>query len=249
MAVCLVSGTVRGIDNQPIADAKVWAENDRAFEYGDDIILPQIYETTTDENGDWTLELLESETPGVTYDFGMTYSDTKRDYTRIFHDITVPNAQTADFAELVTITNTPASNNLVKTLRYGDGPPANSLGQNGDFYIDKTNWVMYGPKLAGIWPAGVDFDGSPGSDGPQGPPGPAGQALVNRFTLDQEDIDAKYVVLSEAPIDMEMVRITIAGGLNQVWGVDFIIEGNILSWANHDLDGILAVGDTLIVEF
>jgi len=31
--------------------------------------------------------------------------------------------------------------------------PANSVGSDGDFYVDTTHHVLYGPKTAGVWPA------------------------------------------------------------------------------------------------
>lgn len=48
-------------------------------------------------------------------------------------------------------------------------------GQNGDYYLDKINYVLFGPKSAGVWPStGVDLKGPVGDIGPQGPQGPAG---------------------------------------------------------------------------
>lgn len=37
----------------------------------------------------------------------------------------------------------------------GSGAPANTLGVDGDFYVDDVAWEIYGPKAAGAWPAGV----------------------------------------------------------------------------------------------
>lgn len=57
----------------------------------------------------------------------------------------------------------PAGNTMWPT----SGAPASSLGVNGDFANDVTNSVMYGPKAAGAWPAGVTYkgNGTPGTDG------------------------------------------------------------------------------------
>ncbi len=53
-------------------------------------------------------------------------------------------------------------------LLTGTGVPSNSLGLNGDLYIDVATPRLYGPKTAGAW-------GSPTSlIGPQGPQGPTG---------------------------------------------------------------------------
>jgi hypothetical protein len=55
----------------------------------------------------------------------------------------------------------------------GSGAPAGTLGNIGDFYLDKTGYFLYGPKTANGW-------GTPtllrGAQGPQGPAGPAGVA-------------------------------------------------------------------------
>lgn len=39
----------------------------------------------------------------------------------------------------------------------GSGAPSGGLGSNGDFYIDPTAQLMYGPKASGVWPAGVSY--------------------------------------------------------------------------------------------
>ncbi|MCU1348653.1 MAG: hypothetical protein JWO56_1683, partial [Acidobacteria bacterium] len=45
------------------------------------------------------------------------------------------------------------------TVLYGSGVPASGTGVNGNFYIDKDAWTIYGPKAAGAWPAGVSIFG------------------------------------------------------------------------------------------
>lgn len=74
----------------------------------------------------------------------------------------------------------PASLN---TILSGTGAPAASLGDDGDFYIDRYSWEFYGPKVKGYWslpvqlagPAGMGLPGnsadatsSAGSSGPRG---------------------------------------------------------------------------------
>lgn len=51
--------------------------------------------------------------------------------------------------------------------------PAVGIGVNGDFYINTVTSVIYGPKAAGVWPAGVSLVG------PAGPAGAAGAAGTN----------------------------------------------------------------------
>ena len=51
------------------------------------------------------------------------------------------------------------------TLLYGAGAPAAGTGVDGAFYLDYTNSVLYGPKAAGAWPAGVSLRGVTGTAG------------------------------------------------------------------------------------
>lgn len=51
-------------------------------------------------------------------------------------------------------------------ILHGAGAPAGSLGTDGDFYIDNTlpaALVIYGPKTAGTWGAGVPLGAGSGS--------------------------------------------------------------------------------------
>lgn len=61
-----------------------------------------------------------------------------------------------------------------KTILNGSGAPAAGLGVDGDFYIDTTGNLIYGPKTAGAWGAGVSIVGPTGNTGPVGPTGPTG---------------------------------------------------------------------------
>lgn len=55
-------------------------------------------------------------------------------------------------------TQVPSLGNAVNTLRHGFGPPPNTLGIDGDFYVDLSQTAaitMYGPKgqiTLGVWP-------------------------------------------------------------------------------------------------
>ena len=54
-------------------------------------------------------------------------------------------------------------------IHNGTGAPGNSLGIDGDFYLDTTAFTVYGPKVSGSWSGG-----SQSLIGPQGPIGPQG---------------------------------------------------------------------------
>jgi len=50
----------------------------------------------------------------------------------------------------------------------GAGAPANSVGNNGDYYLDTNTWTLYGPKANDVWPAGVTLVTQPGGSGGTG---------------------------------------------------------------------------------
>lgn len=60
---------------------------------------------------------------------------------------------------------------FARDLLNGSGAPSNSLGAAGDFYIDTTNNLIYGPKNAGVWGTGTSIIGPQGPQGIQGPAG------------------------------------------------------------------------------
>jgi Collagen triple helix repeat (20 copies) len=63
------------------------------------------------------------------------------------------------------------------TILNGTGAPAETLGNDGDFYLDTAADVLYGPKAGGTWPVNrTSLVGNPGTTGPAGPAGPQGLA-------------------------------------------------------------------------
>jgi Collagen triple helix repeat (20 copies) len=84
------------------------------------------------------------------------------------------------------------------TVLNGTGAPADSIGDNSDFYIDTAAQVLYGPKSGGTWPAaGVSLVGPPG---PQGPPGTAGGLdAINRTPCDTGTPEAGTLQVTYSP--------------------------------------------------
>ncbi len=61
-----------------------------------------------------------------------------------------------------------------KTILSGSGTPSSGTGVNGDFYIDTTNNLIFGPKSAGSWGSGTSIVGPTGATGATGPQGATG---------------------------------------------------------------------------
>jgi hypothetical protein len=65
------------------------------------------------------------------------------------------------------------------SLLYGSGAPTSGTGVDGNFYLDETAHVLYGPKASGAWPAGTSIIGPTGADGA---PGAAATIAVGTVT-------------------------------------------------------------------
>lgn len=73
---------------------------------------------------------------------------------------------------------------------------------------------------------------------------------VDVITIRQEHLNNKRIVLTKPPISWEKIRVAPEGGPNQIFYKDFIIQNDSeLVWANLGLDGLLEIGDVLVVEY
>jgi len=61
----------------------------------------------------------------------------------------------------------------------GSGVPSAGVGRSGDYYLDTTGGVLYGPKASGSWGAGLQLQtGQAGPTGAVGSTGAAGQSIT-----------------------------------------------------------------------
>ena len=78
---------------------------------------------------------------------------------------------------------------IANTILNGKGAPTSNVGINGDFYIDISNFNIYGPKTKNRWPSPVSLRsttntsertttvaGSPGEKGEKGSKGEKGES-------------------------------------------------------------------------
>jgi hypothetical protein len=73
--------------------------------------------------------------------------------------------------------------------------------------------------------------------------------IVEKIELTPQDIANKFVTLAQTPLVPSAVVITLEGGISQVNGIDYEVNGNQISWSELGLDGFLDDTDVLIVQY
>ncbi|WER47483.1 hypothetical protein CupriaWKF_08030 [Cupriavidus sp. WKF15] len=90
-----------------------------------------------------------------------------------------------DSAPAATAATTPSSGTTApattptassSALLTGTGDPGPDIGKDGDFYLNTTTGMLFGPKANGAWPPGVAVAGTPGTKGDTGATGNTGTA-------------------------------------------------------------------------
>jgi hypothetical protein len=103
--------------------------------------------TATGKNGDTFINTLS----------GIFYKKSADAWNQVFSMQTGPAGATGPAGP------TGAAGASGKTILSGTGVPSNLYtGTNGDYYINTTTYVFYGPKANGVWPAGFTLDNSEG---------------------------------------------------------------------------------------
>jgi hypothetical protein len=82
------------------------------------------------------------------------------------------------------------------------------------------------------------------------PGGGGGNPLeVELRTISAPEDAAKQLTLTSTPLDGAKVILAIQGAPSQINGLDFSVTGTTLSWSGLGLDGILAAGDEIYIQY
>jgi hypothetical protein len=71
----------------------------------------------------------------------------------------------------------------------------------------------------------------------------------NVRTITGSEESNKEIILLSTPTDVTKTRFQVDGGFLGVYGIDFTVSGNVLSWNGLGLDGLLAAGDRVLVTY
>jgi hypothetical protein len=80
---------------------------------------------------------------------------------------------------------------ILSFMRDGDGPPTNDQFNNGDYYIDRSDWSLW-KKEDGVWASETSLAGNPGPAGPKGSPGLVHRGVWSSATAYNIDDAVRY---------------------------------------------------------
>lgn len=78
---------------------------------------------------------------------------------------------------------------------------------------------------------------------------PSNIYTVEYFTLDALNISTSSITLNHTPVDSSVVTLDVISGSAQVYGEDYNVSLNVISWADTPLYDILDIGDKLRVTY
>lgn len=85
------------------------------------------------------------------------------------------------------------------------------------------------------------------SGGGGGGGGSSIQVEYRTITLLEET--AKAITLVNPPLTATGVMLSVIGGCDQFYGLDFTVSGSTLSWSGLGLDGLLLNGDRVVINY
>lgn len=80
-------------------------------------------------------------------------------------------------------------------------------------------------------------------------PPPEGVFEVEYRTITLDEDAAKALTLGNVPATVSKVIVDVIGGSAQEFGLDFTVVGNVLTWSGYALDGVIATGDRLRIQY
>ena len=76
-----------------------------------------------------------------------------------------------------------------------------------------------------------------------------GSNRFERIEITEEHVQNKQVILEGTPFNPTSVSLTFEKGIPQVYGIDFTVQGRILSWNEKGLDDFIDDTDVLLVHY
>lgn len=72
---------------------------------------------------------------------------------------------------------------------------------------------------------------------------------TERVQITEQHLEDGFLTLQKIPLEPDDVDLVPQGGIRQINGIDYIVEGNKIRWEGLGLDGFLETSDVLIIEY
>lgn len=110
---CLVTGNVKTIFGEAVEGCTIRASILKPFFHGEEWISGEVCSDETDENGDFELEVIETETVGKRMAFTFEYDDGSNGTKRVAYNVVVPDEADALLSDLVAQNNIPNAGSTI----------------------------------------------------------------------------------------------------------------------------------------
>lgn len=81
------------------------------------------------------------------------------------------------------------------------------------------------------------------------PLGDGSQPIKELIEINQNQIDNKSITLTSLPLNPTASKFTFINGTVQLYGIDYVIDGQNIDWQGLGLDGFIEVGDLVLIEY
>jgi hypothetical protein len=149
------------------------------------------------------------------------------------------------------------------TILSGIIDPDNTIGSNGDFYINSVSSSIFGPKDNGSWPTGIQMIGTNGVDGMPGNDGYLSTSYTDGNIPYWDDLSSSWII-NNSPVTLKYVtnqyELEVDGLIStsgNITASNFIGDGSQLTGlvldsnsinSSHIIDGTIVGSDDLFFE-
>lgn len=171
-----VTGSYKNASGDPAQGRVTFTPTATIKDDSNAIIISETIAADLDNAGSFSIELPVTDNP-ILYPKGWGYLVSVRLYgvkpTKFYALIPYGDGSPIDIIDVTGTTLTGLQDSTVQsavlrgpigpagldgaTILFGNGAPSDSVGKDGDIYIDDLNDAFYGPKASGVWPESPFF--------------------------------------------------------------------------------------------
>lgn len=164
----------------------------------------------------------------------------------------IGNGVSTDITQIITLTQNDINNKYAflsneafgveTTIMHIDGSGPQVYGI--DYTIDKNKVIWSGSALDGVLEVNdkmiITYESNKSIGSIE---------TRERIIISVQNIAQKQINLANTPNNPSLVKLIPDGGIQQIYGVDYSVTGQILTWNGLGLENLIESGDTLTVTY